>query len=346
MAGTLQSASSDFLVLCLMLLLTIYSCNGFPTSLEPPKGNSLKLKSRTQRGNYVYKCSNKTWVPVFAFATLVNLTDSTNAIGNYSVSYAHTDHRFVGMWTLKNDDADSVESGSPTSIVAGIQIASMSSLHSSSIPQVLAEASFHKNEGIAYQISYIQRINTKGGILPKKLCSENSTIAVPFEAEFWFYTQDVIPPSVPAAIMVPSGRMVEGFFCTGPIIYSFDGSQWQRRSLNGKLYNVPGGDEFGSFYMKDKADNHGGQFLLQTENPNGWQLIGKISGRPTTISNDSLPWTLFTVTSSSGNVELLGPFSYFQMVATRGGIPPMPSKATKKGELWTGRFSAQLWIYT
>ncbi|KAH9329944.1 hypothetical protein KI387_002052, partial [Taxus chinensis] len=263
---------------------------------------SLKIKSRTQKGEYVYKCSNRTWVPVLARAALVNLTDSTTVVGDYSLSFADAKNRngYAGVWSLHNDDADSAESGSPTSTVAGTEMEIVS--QGASIPEVLAEASFHEHYGVANQVSYIHRLNTKGGIPPHKFCSENSTVVIPFEADFWFYTQDLIPPRVPVAIVVPSGRMVEGFFCTGPIIYSFDGFQWQKKSMNGKLYNVPGGDEFGSFYMKDKADERGGQFCLQTANPNGWQLVGKIAGNPVKISDDSLPWTLFAVTSSAGNV--------------------------------------------
>jgi hypothetical protein len=150
----------------------------------------------------------------------------------------------------------------------------------SSSGSVLAEASFHKNFGTAYRVSYIQRLNTKGGLPPvnkSEFCSENSRVTVPFEAKCWFYTQDTIPPLAPATIAVPASdrAVVEGFFCEGMIGYYYNGSQWQRKTMHGKLYYVPGGDEVGSFYMTEKPDGHGGRFSLETYNPNGWQVVGK-----------------------------------------------------------------------
>lgn len=333
-----------------LVLLSINICHGMTTTLEPPQGNSLKMKSRTYQGKYVYECNNRTWVPVSASAMLVNISDSKISLGNYSLEYAPANPMLVGTWYLRNDDADTAESGTPISIVAGMEIASKFGSDSASIKQVLAEASFHKNSGIAYRVSYIQRLNTKGGPPPinkNKYCSENSRVAVPFEADFWFYTQDMVPPSTPATIAVPASDslMVEGFFCKGMIDYSFDGSQWQRKNMHGKLYYVPGGDEVGSFYMAEKPDSHGGRFSLETHNPNGWQVLGKIVGRSVKVGDNSIPWSLFRITSSSGNVSIVGPFSYYTMVGTRGGVPPLSSNVTRKGASWRGVFSCQFWTY-
>lgn len=333
-----------------LVLLNINTCHGMTLSLEPPRGNSLKIKSRTYEGKYVYKCNNRTWVPVSASAILVNISDSKISLGSYSLEYSPAKPKLVGTWNLSNNDADTSESGSPISIVAGNEIASKSGSDSASIKQVLAEASFHKNFGTAYRVSYIQRLNTKGGLPPvdkSKFCLENSRVTVPFEAEFWFYTQDTIPPLAPATIAVPASdrAVVEGFFFQGMIGYSYNGSQWQRKTMHGKLYSVPGGDEVGSFYMTDKPDGHGGRFSLETNNPNGWRVVGKIVGRSVTAGDGSIPWSLFRITSSSGNVSLVGPFSYYTMVGTRGGVPPLSSNVTVKGASWQGVFSSQFWTY-
>jgi len=346
--GTLSK--TQYVALLCLLLLNINSCHGMTPSLEPPRGNSLKMKSRTYEGKYVYKCNKSRWVPVSASAMLVNISDSKTSLGNFSLVYSPANPKLVGTWYLSNNDADTAESGTPVSIVAGNQIASVSGSDSESITQVLAEASFHKNFGTANQMSYIQRLNTKGGLPPinkSKYCSEKLTVTVPFEAEFWFYTQDMIPPLAPATIAVPASdrAVVEGFFGKGMIDYSFDGSQWQRKNMHGSLYLVPGGDEVGSFYMTDKPDSHGGRFCLEAQNPNGWRVVGKIAGRPVTVGDNSVPWSLFRITSSSGNVSLVGPFSYYTMVGTRGGVPPVSSNVTRKGASWRGVFSCQLWMY-
>ena len=94
----------------LMGMLAVASLNWIP---------SLKMKSRTYQGKYVYKCNNRTWVPVSASAMLVNISDSKISLGNYSLEYAPANPMLVGTWYLRNDDADTAESGTPISIVAG-----------------------------------------------------------------------------------------------------------------------------------------------------------------------------------------------------------------------------------
>eukprot|EP01018_Ginkgo_biloba_P013302 Gb_36027 [translate_table: standard] len=330
-------------LLCVVLINLAMVGHGIST-LTPPPGNSLKMKTITRGGNYVYECHSREWI-VSARADLVNMSDPKIVLGNYSFAYNKSNPRFAGSWVLTNSDADVAESGAATSAVAGKEIASQPAAYSASIRQILAEATFHKNYGIVYQVSYIQRLHSKGGLLPKNThCSENSRIVIPFEAEFWFYSQDSEPPPVPKPIAMPSSRMVEGFYCQGFIVYSFDGSQWQRKYTRGNLYDVPGGIAVGSYYSIDKPDKYGGNFCLQTKNPNGWLLVGSI-GPSVQMASDSLPWSLFNVTSSSGNVSLLGPFSCYQMVGTRGGMPPKPSNSTKKGDLWRGVFSNQFWLY-
>ena len=100
----------------LMGMLAVASLNWIP---------SLKMKSRTYQGKNVYECNNRTWVPVSASAMLVNISDSKISLGNYSLEYAPANPMLVGTWYLRNDDADTAESGTPISIVAGISLRTM-----------------------------------------------------------------------------------------------------------------------------------------------------------------------------------------------------------------------------
>ena len=84
--------------------------------------SKLILQSREHKGKYVYKCNNRTWVPVSVSAMLVNISDSNIFIGNYSLVYDPDNPKFVGMWYLNNDNADTAESGTPINIVAGISL--------------------------------------------------------------------------------------------------------------------------------------------------------------------------------------------------------------------------------
>jgi hypothetical protein len=85
------------------------------------------MKSRAY-GQYAYECNNGKLVPVSASAKLVSISDPAGLIGNYSLLYAPANPKYVGTWYLNNDDADTAESGSPTSIVAGILLGPMHGL--------------------------------------------------------------------------------------------------------------------------------------------------------------------------------------------------------------------------
>eukprot|EP00252_Welwitschia_mirabilis_P010875 TRINITY_DN2449_c0_g1_i1.p1 TRINITY_DN2449_c0_g1~~TRINITY_DN2449_c0_g1_i1.p1 ORF type:complete len:392 (-),score=61.31 TRINITY_DN2449_c0_g1_i1:417-1592(-) len=347
MVSIQPSLQTLILVFSYALLFSSVMCQYLPESLQPPLGNSLKMSCGTSRGQYVFKCQNKKWVGLSASAELQSMKASgtKSSLGNFSLVHSEEDPSYAGKWHLKIGDAAFAESGSEFSVVAGNSIASSGS-QTATRYSVLAEASFHQND-IIYKVSYIQCLY-KMGSLPQK-CSENSETSIQFEAEFRFYTQDSEPPKMPASIEVRNGQMVEGFFCKGTAGYIFDGKQWQRDSIQGKLYNLPGGYEVGSFYeyLKNKPDKHsnGGSMYLQTNNPNGWLLVGKRAASSVTVQPNSLAWSLFQVTSSTGNVTLLGPFKYFQLLGTRGGVPTLPSITAEKGLTWTGQFSAQFWIY-
>jgi hypothetical protein len=122
--GTLLKRQCVTLFFLVLLNINIY--HGMTLSLEPPRGNSLKMKRRTYELKYVYKCNNKTWVPVSASAMLVNISDSKISLGSYSLEYSLAKTKLVGTWNISNDDVDTSESGSPISIVAINEIASKS----------------------------------------------------------------------------------------------------------------------------------------------------------------------------------------------------------------------------
>lgn len=339
------------LVSTLLMLLQPQIGHGWRSpALTPPDGNSLKLKTKAYNGKYVYTCQNLQWVPVKATATLVNISDNTQSFGRYSLVYRPGNPDFLGMWYLDNGGNEMAESGKSISVVAGQGIASEPSDYSG-IPQVLAQASYHQNSySVAAQISYIQRLFTKGGLPPRnKKCTGKATkdVVVPFQAEFWFYTQDFLPPTVPSSVAIPSNsRMVMGFFCKGVAVYTYNGTAWRRTDIHGKLFNVPGGNYLGTYYVKRTPDGNGGNFCLETINPYAWSVTAKIEGHSTQVDPDSLPWSLFNVTSSSGNTTLLGPYNYFQMIGCRGGLPPKAEDSAPKGATYTSVFTNQFWIYS
>eukprot|EP00249_Psilotum_nudum_P011500 c23212_g1_i1 orf=117-1178(+) len=339
-------------VLCVLCSLILQRCEGVVAwnSLLPPVGNSILMKSKSINGVNLYECVNGNWLLRSAFAMLVDVANPTAVVGNYTFLYHPRVPRYVGTWTLVNSDGDAAESGSLVSIVAGKQIASFSFSRGNGT-NFLAEASMHKFAGTASSISYISGIISFRRVAPKNICCHNQELMkVPFHAQFHFWRQDLLPPSVPQQLAVPSQKPVESFFCKGIVKYVYSNRNWTRRNIVAKLYDVPGGVETGGYYIRQESNNAGGNYHWNVNNPNGFEIVGKVLNVSASIASGSLPWSLYTVTSGSGNISLLGPYTFVQMVSTRGGLPPAsPSSSISKplvGDAWKSPFTAIFWFYT
>ena len=71
-------------------------------------------------------------------------------------------------------------------------------------------------------------------------------------------------------------------------MYVYDGIDWQQKSKNGKMYDVPGGTLLGSFFTSNVPDENGGTYCWHVDNPYGFTLVGKLACKPEPVSNDSL----------------------------------------------------------
>jgi hypothetical protein len=113
-------------------------------------------------------------------------------------------------------------------IASGQEIAS-SYKGEDKLPEELAEATSHYNNGACASVSYIQKYNVKGGVPPKsKKCSGKKSKAVPFSADFCLWTQNALPASVPKDLYAP-GRLLEGFYGKGSITYKHSGGYGHRK---------------------------------------------------------------------------------------------------------------------
>ena len=108
------------------------------------------------------------------------------------------------IWTLKAPDATlyaehqcvaGTHFGGPTwksvdgSSVVGAKIASANSPNVDSIPILLLKAVSNNGSGILSKVTYVQRLDTQGGIAPNRPCDNlGAELAVPYEANYYFYT--------------------------------------------------------------------------------------------------------------------------------------------------------------
>jgi hypothetical protein len=144
-----------------------------PAAIAVPPGNVAFLVGHA-RGYQVYGCqaqdSGFAWVLLFPYAGLVDDNGASLAI-----------HYAGPSWTA----ADS-------STVVGTRVASAPAPGGTAIPWLLLAAASHSGtpNGTLSPTTYIQRINTVGGLAPATGCTAQTvgaTVAVYYTADYYFF---------------------------------------------------------------------------------------------------------------------------------------------------------------
>ena len=144
-----------------------------PPNLSVPPGNVLYLVGHA-RGYQVYRCEvqngSPSWVLLYPFAGLVD--DEGNAV---AVHYAGP------SWTAADG-----------STVVATRIASAPAPSGTAIPWLLLQATSNSGPagGTFTSTTFIQRINTTGGLAPATGCDSEhvgATTAVFYTADYYFY---------------------------------------------------------------------------------------------------------------------------------------------------------------
>jgi hypothetical protein len=74
------------------------------------------------------------------------------------------------------------------STIVGSKVASAASPNADSIPMLLLKAKSNSGNGIFSNVTYVQRLDTQGGVAPSGACNiEGAELAVPYEANYYFY---------------------------------------------------------------------------------------------------------------------------------------------------------------
>jgi hypothetical protein len=163
---------------CATLIATLLCATSFaaePSAIAVPAGNTLAMTA-LGTGELAYECKAKadmagTYEWVFAGPTAI-LYDKTSkaAVGKY----------YAGPTWEANDGSK----------VGGKQLAVSPSGNPASIPLQLVQAAPATGQGAMMGISYIQRINTKGGVAPAETCDASragTRKMVKYEADYLFY---------------------------------------------------------------------------------------------------------------------------------------------------------------
>jgi hypothetical protein len=163
---------------CAMLLVTpgvAFTFGGAaqqgPPQLQPPAGEQLLLQVHA-KGDQVYTCKEG----VAQYAWDLKAPDARLFDKDGKPFGKH----FAGPSWEANDG----------SRVTGKAVANVPSPDANSIPWLLVQVAAHEGTGLLSRVSFIQRLNTKGGKAPSSGCDESHAgqeLRVSYAADYLFY---------------------------------------------------------------------------------------------------------------------------------------------------------------
>ncbi len=140
-----------------------------PATLVPPPGNVLTSVFKA-RGVQVYGCTNGAWALLEPAASLTGIT--------LNPTRRATAIHFRGPSWQSDSDGTLVEGTSPVSAP---------STTPNSIPQLLVTAKLSRGTGVFGGVTFIQRLNTSGGVAPAGACAAGDITSVPYRADYRFF---------------------------------------------------------------------------------------------------------------------------------------------------------------
>lgn len=136
-----------------------------PAAVKVPDGNRL-VASLAGKGVQTYTCTNSAWTLLEPAATLSQ--------GGKPVAL-----HFKGPIWVSTVDGSEVDA----TAVPGAAVK-----HADAVPELLLKASAHQGTGEFAQVTFVQRLATKGGLAPTGSCTDGSQVSVPYSATYTFWT--------------------------------------------------------------------------------------------------------------------------------------------------------------
>ena len=168
-------AAAPFALIGCSSMPMMSSAPDVPAAIAVPAGNKMSMRT-VGVGELTYECREKQgaagtfeWTFVAPTATLWDAS-RTKAVGKY-----------YGGPTWESNDG---------SKVTGKQLATAPATNAGAIPLQLVQAAPAMGTGAMQGVTYIQRLNTVGGVAPKELCAASSAgqrRQVKYEADYVFY---------------------------------------------------------------------------------------------------------------------------------------------------------------
>ena len=143
-----------------------------PTDLAVPAGNVLSSVFKAS-GVQIYGCTDAKWTLIEPAATLTGV--HLGKPGRPATAL-----HFRGPSWQSDQDGSLVEGTTPVSAPSATP---------NSITQLRVTAKTTRGPGVFGQVTFIQRLNTVGGVAPTTACAAGETKAVPYRAVYRFFTK-------------------------------------------------------------------------------------------------------------------------------------------------------------
>lgn len=135
-----------------------------PDAVKVPAGNK-HLATYRGEGVQIYGCANGAWSLIQPAATL---SYHGRAIALHSKG---------PVWTSTVDG----------STVGAAAVPGASSARPNAVPELLLKANLNVGEGVFGKVTYIQRLDTRGGVAPAGTCANGTQTAVRYSADYAFW---------------------------------------------------------------------------------------------------------------------------------------------------------------
>lgn len=137
-------------------------------AVQVPKGNKLVGKYKAT-GVQTYTCTGNTWKGLEPSATLVDGTGKPVML-----------HSRGPIW-VSTVDGSAVEAAP----VDGAKVE-----RAGAVPELLLKSKSTRGDGVLGAVSWVQRLDTEGGVAPGGRCSQGSQTSVPYSALYTFYASE------------------------------------------------------------------------------------------------------------------------------------------------------------
>jgi Protein of unknown function (DUF3455) len=145
-----------------------------PDTIAVPAGSVLLFKRHAQ-GVQIYACVNGQWALHAPKAVLTN----PHSHRRTGIHYGGIDRGLTpGPWWESLRDGSRIRGGNAVSAP---------SPNPASIPLLRLQVLEHQGAGVFSQVSYIQRLNTVGGVAPTGACDTSKQRRVHYTADYYFY---------------------------------------------------------------------------------------------------------------------------------------------------------------